>query len=236
MEQGLDGTQLKWIALFTMLADHAGLVFMKEAWPPVYWGMRLIGRLSFPLYCFLLVEGFCHTRDSNRYLVRLIGLAFLSELPFDLMNGNWGGFTAVEFLTQVLQGQNVMFTLALGLVALKGCVTLQNSGHGAASVLWCVALGGLAWLIRADYDWAGVALICFLYRFRQEPEKRLLFGGSTLILGISPIEAPALVSFALMRRYNGQRGRARFFWGFYLFYPLHMLVLWWGQSLYAGLL
>lgn len=218
----LTGTQLKWIALVTMLIDHVGLVLAgpDSFW---YWPMRLIGRLAFPLYCFLLVEGFCHTGSVNRYLMRLGIFALVSEIPYDLMKGRISGSSSLEVL---FQGQNVYFTLFLGLLALKGYVYLQNRGKLWQSVAWCAGMAGLAFFLRTDYDWAGVVLICFLYRFRQEPMKRALFGYATLMLGVDPSEVTALVSFLLMDRYRGERGSSRFRWGFYVFYPVHLVLLW----------
>lgn len=230
-KRGLTGTQLKWVALVTMIIDHVGLSLV-ETGTALYWSMRLIGRLAFPLYCFLVVEGFCHTRDVKRYLARMGLFTLLSELPFDLMTGrmsismmaNGAGFTAV--LQAALRGQNVLFTLLLGLAALKGYVILQNRCQPQFAVFWCVVMCSLAAACRTDYGWAGVALICFLYRFRQEPVWRTVSGYATLVLGVNPTEIPALLSFFLMDRYDGRRGADRFRWGFYVLYPLHMFILW----------
>lgn len=210
---GLNGTQLKWIALITMLIDHTAYMLL-EPWSLLYLGMRLVGRLAFPLYCFLLVEGFVHTSDVNRYLGRLGLFALLSELPFDWMNGRLS-----------FQSQNVFFTLFLGLLALKGYVRLQNRNLPSFAYLWCVAMCALAWFLRSDYGWAGVALICFLYRFRENALWKTVFGYGTLLIGVNMMEATALASFLLMKWYNGKKGQTRLKWGFYLFYPLHILVL-----------
>ena len=225
-KKNLTGTQLKWIALITMVIDHVGLVLV-ETGTSLYWILRLIGRLSFPLYCFLAVEGFCHTRNVNRYLGRLALFAMLSELPFDLMNRRiMGSPDIMDMFLEGMKGQNVLFTLLLGLAALKGYVFFQNKGQQPLAVLWCTAMGGLAWLLRTDYDWAGVALVCFLYRFRQEPVQKTVLGYVTLVLGVNVTEIPAVFSFLLMNRYDGRRGDDRFRWGFYVLYPLHMLILW----------
>jgi hypothetical protein len=210
---GLNGVQLKWIALITMLIDHTAHVLV-EPWSPLYLGMRLAGRLAFPLYSFLLVEGFVHTRDVNRYLGRLGLFALLSELPFDWMNGG------LSFASQ-----NVFFTLFLGLLALRGYVVLQNRNLPSAAYLWCAGMCALAWGMRTDYGWAGVALICFLYRFRENILWKTVSGYATLMFGVNEMEVTALASFLLMKWYNGQKGRSRLKWGFYLFYPLHLFIL-----------
>ena len=76
---GLNGFVLKCIAMVCMLIDHTGAVLF-----PQYRILRIIGRIAFPIYCFLLVEGAMHTRDIRKYELRLLGFALVSEIPFDL--------------------------------------------------------------------------------------------------------------------------------------------------------
>ena len=76
---GISADALKWIALLTMLCDHAGAVLFAQ-----YPVMRLIGRTAFPLFVWLLVEGFFHTSSRKKYLGRMAFFALVSELPFDL--------------------------------------------------------------------------------------------------------------------------------------------------------
>ncbi len=209
----LTGSDLKWIALVTMILDHIGVAFLDPA-SAMYWGVRLIGRLAFPLYCFLLVEGFCHTRNVGNYLRRLLIFAVISEIPFDMIHG-----------VISMERQNVYFTLAIGLVALMGYVRLNNQNQTMYAILWCAVMSGLAWLLRVDYDFAGVLLICILYRFRQEPQMRAVWGGGTLLLAMSPMEFPALLDFGLMSLYGGKRGDDRWRWLFYAAYPVHLLLL-----------
>lgn len=211
----LDGTTLKWIALISMLIDHTA-VALADTQSVLYAGMRLAGRLALPLYCFLLVEGFCHTRDVRRYLGRLGFWAVLSEIPYDLFKSGQLWY---------LQDQNVFVTLWLGLVALEGYLLLANRGRYPLGYLWCAAVALLAWVIRADYDWAGVGLICVLYWFRQKPLSRMLGGLALLIVGAGVSEISAIVSFLFMSCYNGERGDTRHTRFFYVFYPLHLAVL-----------
>lgn len=223
----LTGTQLKWIALMTMIIDHVGVILL-EPGSGLYWAARYIGRLAFPLYCFLLVEGFVHTRNVRRYFGRLMVFALISEIPFDMAHGcfraaNVSAWT--EWLGELMRSQNVFFTLAIGLMALWGYVRLNNQCQPMMALAWCAAMCGLAWMMKADYGFGGVAWICILYRFRQEPQMRFVWGAGTLLLAISPQEWPALLDFWLFSRYHGKRGDSRYPWLFYAAYPIHLLLL-----------
>ena len=112
---GLSGTALKRIACLSMLLDHIGASLLENGlfkqgafWPgdvQLDGVLRLAGRLAFPIYCFLLVEGFLHTHDFKKYALRMLGFALISEWPFD-----WAFFSGVYW-----GHQNVYFTLLLGL-------------------------------------------------------------------------------------------------------------------------
>ena len=116
-KRGLSGAVLKWIALVTMLIDHIGLtvvyqalIYDRDLWlndtmMTLYAVLRSVGRLAFPLFCFLLAEGFRHTSSRGKYLLRLAVFALLSEIPFDLAVNS----RVIEF-----SSQNVFFTLLLG--------------------------------------------------------------------------------------------------------------------------
>lgn len=131
----LSGTTLKWIAVISMLIDHTAEVLINHnaaltdpIWAQIYVLMRGIGRIAFPIYAFLLVEGFLHTKDVKKYLARMLTFAVVSEIPFDL----------AVFHTPFYWGyQNVFFTLFLGLLALAGENVLhQSSGMFAGAGLW----------------------------------------------------------------------------------------------------
>ena len=101
---GINGFTLKWIAIVSMLIDHMGAILF-----PQYIEMRIVGRLAFPIYCFLLAEGAVHTSNIRRYEIRLLAFACLSDIPFDL--AFFGGVT--------LEHQNVFFTLLLGVLVIE---------------------------------------------------------------------------------------------------------------------
>lgn len=258
-KRGLDGTQLKWIALVTMLIDHIGAAVVERlltetspAWlMTVYFVLRIIGRLAFPIYCFLLTEGFAHTGSRPKYLVRLAVFALVAEVPFDLATQNTWFYPGY---------QNVFFTLALGLAAIWGLE--RFAGRLPLQLLSVVVAGAAAFLLQTDYGFFGVGLICVFYLFRQSPRRGwavaawMLVGmplytmtqyiGMELPAGLpvwvlavdavlnSAIEWPGLFSLLWIRRYNGQRGGGMPKYFFYIFYPAHLLVLWGIASLLVG--
>ena len=101
LRHGLNGNQLKLIAVVSMLCDHAAIRLLAyglipalretgadaaaDLWNQVFWILRSVGRMAFPIYVFLLVEGFCHTANRRRYAMRLGIFALLSEVPYDLL-------------------------------------------------------------------------------------------------------------------------------------------------------
>jgi len=149
------GTALKTIACITMLVDHIGASCIEagiltpgldagtlsqdtlSAYPLYRLDMvlRFTGRLAFPLFCFLLVEGFVHTHNVKGYLGRLVLFGLLSEVPFDL----------AFFRTPFYPGaQNVYWTLALGVLAMAGLKRFEkeNGLPGWQGLVW--AGGGAA--------------------------------------------------------------------------------------------
>lgn len=168
---------LKMIAVICMLIDHitaAGLIGFN---PTVYMIGRGIGRIAFPIFCFLIVEGYYYSRNRLKYLSRLLLLAFLSEIPFDLV------FTLEAFS---MSYQNVFFTLSIGLAAIiilgeidrfctekvvKGRSELQKRFYKFLNIIGQLSVMALmttvAELLRTDYSANGVLLIMMIYFFEK---------------------------------------------------------------------
>lgn len=100
----LSGSALKVIAVLSMVADHSAYYLMEHG-TLLYEVMRCFGRIAFPVFAFLITEGFRHTRNRMKYFLQLLGFAVVSELPWYLLNGADGT-------------HNVLFTLTLGVMAL----------------------------------------------------------------------------------------------------------------------
>lgn len=254
-KRGVPGSVLKWVAIITMFIDHAAAILFvawirsRHAWGPgiesktFYYILRGIGRLGFPIFCFLLVEGFLHTRSRWKYLLRLFLFALISEIPFDLaFQETWKsmGDPAARFWTRIgleFGDQNVFFTLSLGLLAVilwdlltKGREENCPAWRGLAAIVCALALGTAAHYMETDYGGMGVALILVMYLQHDRPWSRDLLAGGVLAamipFGSHWIELFGALAFPFFHLYNGKRGRQMKYF-FYIFYPAHLLLLTW---------
>ena len=213
---GLTSSDLKWIAIISMIVDHfAVAIYVNTAnyQFDVYRIMRGIGRIAFPIYCFLLVEGFYHTHDVKKYISRCFLFAVISEVPFDL---------AVHGVWFYPGAQNVFFTLAIGLCTLYAVSACERKGMSIISSALCVLTGaGTAQLLETDYHYMGVlCIVLFYYLQRFDKVQRTVLGA--VMVGV--VEPKAAIAFLPIYLYNGERGmKLKYF--FYWVYPVHLLVL-----------
>ena len=223
----LSGSTLKLIAAVCMLIDHAAFsiiyydILLPNApimegtpiykWYVLYRVMRTIGRLAFPVYCFLLIEGFVYTSNRRKYALRLFVFALISEFPFDF----------ALFQTPVTwEYQNVYFTLLIGFLTVWGMEIVQEKRYSFYLQIGIVLTGCVAaYALHTDYDYKGIILIVLLYYFRFHPAIRTLAGCISLLW-----EPAACLAFIPINMYNGKRGLP-IKYVFYVFYPLHLLVL-----------
>ena len=238
-KRGLSQEGLKLIACITMLLDHIGAVTVmaclenatganQGALLDLYEVLRLIGRLAFPIYCFLLAEGSAHTRNPKRYGLRLAVCAVISELPYDIaLRGsfNW-------------QHQNVMVTLFLGFCALE---VMKRSSKPVLKLLVSVPFMLLAEFAGGDYGAEGIMLVVLFALTGNMPRRNLaqLLGmwlifspGHAMFLnwlgGFSvTMQEWAVLAILPIALYDGRKvtKSKAVQWGFYLFYPVHLLAL-----------
>jgi hypothetical protein len=244
--KGIAGSSLKLIAIITMLIDHVAAVVLErviavkrsgtanvlvnelfnmdaEELNRIYNFMRSIGRFAFPIFCFLLVEGFLHTRNTWKYALRLAVFALVSEIPFDL---------ALFAKPLRFNYQNVFFTLLIGLLVLIGLKfvsekTANKESNEILTVLanTAVVVAGiaLAELLKTDYAGMGILTIVIMYVLRKSHFISMLGGCATLAL-LSYSELPALFVLIPAWFYNGKRG-LNLKYIFYAFYPVHLFIL-----------
>ena len=213
--QRLDGTVLKLIACLSMFIDHLGAVCFSGMM-----GFRIIGRLAFPIYCFLLVEGAVHTRNMKKYILRMGIFALISEVPFDL----------AFYQRLVYMGhQNVFFTLGLGLLAiwfLEHPIEQLDIPNVLYKLLVIIAAGLIAEFFNTDYGFTGIAVICIFYYLRGQSQLKYPIA-AILLAAMGGVEVYAVLALIPILLYNGQRGRQTkvMQYGFYIFYPAHLLLI-----------
>lgn len=221
-KRGLSQEGLKLIACITMLIDHIGATILPMM------ELRIIGRIAFPIYCFLLAEGSRRTSNPRRYGLRLAIGALLSELPFDL--------ALVGFSTWRMQ--SVMLTLLMGFFALEG---MKKCSNLLLKVIVVLPFALLAEWMNTDYGAMGVALIAVFAICRDLPHGQILcLLGVAMVLYQMPsaslqitrtfrlsVEMFGLLALVPIHFYCGRKATSGkvIQWCFYLFYPVHLMVL-----------
>lgn len=228
------------VAMFSMLMDHIALVLIRngklygydltlynnaislpeaKVWITLYTVLRMIGRIAFPIFCLLLVEGFRKTSNLFKYFIRLIMLAFVSEIPYDLMVFN-------EILTPItFTVQNVIFTYIIGLTMLF-ILRLMHSFPKFLTIFPAVGAAFATYFLRTDYAVEGIVLIYVFYMFRNDINVKCFIALIiTFLMSLEHYYGAAAISMFFIYFYDGQKGYLNFKTFSYLFYPLHMLVL-----------
>ena len=212
----LSGSALKVIAVLSMVTDHSAYYLMEHG-TLFYEVMRCFGRIAFPVFAFLIAEGFRHTRNRMKYFLQLLGFAVISEVPWYLLNGADGT-------------HNVLFTLALGVMALAAIKALKKEDILCGAVILSIA--GFATWSGVDYEWRGILMMVFYLlgnvsnpSFPSGRKAQLFFAFPLMIhYGI----VGALLACLVIACYDGSRGFihgkvAKY--GFYAFYPVHLIII-----------
>lgn len=216
----LSGSTLKIIAVISMLIDHTAAVLVSPYdFSMLYTIMRLIGRLAFPIFCFLLVEGIHYTSNVKKYLFQLGIFAILSEIPFDL---------AFHHRIYDDRYQNVFFTLFLGALLIYIMEQLKHNTSPYTNLkkgICIFVICSIAFFLKTDYGYKGIILILCYYFLYQTSYIKLIAAAVVIFLlyGFS-LEIAAVFSGIPIACYNGKRG-LKLKYIFYLFYPVHLLIL-----------
>lgn len=230
----LSGAALHILAIVFMLMDHMWATVV----PGNQW-MTYVGRLAFPIFAFLISEGYVHTSNFKKYALRLLLFGIISEIPFDLM---------CESTIFYPFHQNVMFTLLLGLISIRALDEIKKERsvdaamRGVLVASACCFIGAVCFV---DYGWRGVLTVIIFYVFRSVPYAKVWqFVSLTLLFEVFyrgmyiPIElfghtfefytqGFCILSLIPIWLYNGERGCSSkgFKCFLYAFYPVHMLAL-----------
>ncbi|MCR5387633.1 MAG: conjugal transfer protein TraX [Lachnospiraceae bacterium] len=202
---------LKMIAVISMLIDHIGMVlFPHQMW------LRGIGRLAFPIYCFLLTEGYKYTSSKIKYAIRLAVFAVLSEIPFDLAESD----TLFDW-----SRQNVFITLFFGFLLIWAYDVLFYKNMVLLMGIY-IAIALAAYFSKCDYSAGGVLIIFLFYVFGKiKPVQYVSFSVVDIACYESKMQKYAIFALIPITFYNGERGRKLGKWFFYPFYAVHFLVL-----------
>ena len=232
----LTSNALHLLAMGLMLCDHLWLTMASgNEW------MTCVGRLSFPIFAFLLSEGYFYTKNRKRYGLRLLLFAVLSEIPFNLMVGG---------RPIPPPQQNVLWSFLICLVLIYWNESARLSGKRWLRVL--VACGSvlaaclLGILTLVDYVHGGILTVLVFYFFRDRNWKCFLaqlvcLGFINLVMLAGPVfelslpgmtisfprQGFALLALIPIWLYRGERGsRSKALQlSYYLFYPLHLFIL-----------
>ena len=203
-----------------MLVDHIGWLLF----PEILW-LRIVGRLSFPLFCFFIAEGLHYTKNYKKYLLRLFVFVIISQIPY-------------YFATNTVYKLNILFTFLLSILIVKLIEKLNKD-----KVVLCIYLAAIFLLIFAsdffsifEYGLYGVLLVLLFYFLKNKNLKLSL--ASVLMLCYSIfltlvfensinnfIQCFAVLSLVLIYFYNGFKGKFNLKYLFYVFYPLHLFIL-----------
>lgn len=230
-KKGLNATQIKTIAIIAMLIDHIGWGFFNK-YSATGQMMHVIGRLTAPIMCFFIAQGYIHTRSIKKYFIRLILFALISQLPY-VFESEGKLFDPLSF--------SVIYTLTLGLFAIFCFDKIKNK-----YLRWLAIIGIGLLSIPGDWMFFGIAFCLIFYIFRDNFKKQCIgitFVGIIEMLliilmyaknGISIQRAllenlfqmSIILSLPVLSFYNGERGGNKYTkWGFYIFYPLHLLII-----------
>lgn len=215
----LTGNQLKLIAAAAMLLDHAGILLF-----PQIKLLRVLGRLAYPIYAYMIAEGCRYTKNKLRYFLMLFGLGAGCQIVYYFFSGDTYLNILLTFSASVL--------LIYGLQASHEAKTAGK--HGLWSTLFAagiLAVYGIDRLLTIDYGFWGVmtpVLASFAY-VRKFPRwaSVMLLGMGLLLLGADygGLQYYAMLSVPLLLCYSGKRGKGNLKYFFYIFYPVHLAAL-----------
>lgn len=246
MKRTLDSNSIKIIAIIAMTIDHiAWVVFpgYPHAWLPVI--LHMIGRIACPIMCYFIAEGYHHSQNIRKYTQRLFVFAVVSHFAYIFFSANyvdWKSFIPFYY-GQLLNQTSVMWPLAWGLVMLR----IANSARIREKMKPILIIG--ICLITFPSDWSCIASLCILAfgTNRGNLKKQMLwmifyvslyglvyFFAMDKVYGL--LQMAVVLSIPVIMKYNGKRWRsprmnAIMKYAFYIYYPLHLLILGWIQWL-----
>ena len=232
---GLTSNVLKIIAIIAMTIDHiAWAVFPSFSTHPVAIVMHILGRIAFPIFCFLMVQGYIYTKNFKKYFLRILIFALISHVPYVLTSFNYiNALSLIPGYYGIFNQTSVLWGYACGLLLIRvNDSKLKTVFKVMLSIIICV--------VAFPADWSCVAplTMLFLWGFKDNNKKQMI---AMVLMVLSYIlvyffaidKVYALLQFGTVLAvpfiisYNGQYGRRTKFnkWFFYIYYPLHLLLI-----------
>lgn len=228
----LNSNHLKVIAIIAMTIDHiADLLYPGMPNNIITNILHIIGRLTAPIMFFFICEGFFYTKNLKKYITRLFAFALISHFAYCFSFGiNYIPFSTGEIFNQT----SIMWTLAWSVIALYIVYEKNNLKEWQK---WLLVILIDVITFSADWSCIGVMIILSMYGNRENLEKQMkgmMFWTSIYALvsfifvnkiyGI--IQLFVILVYPLLRRYNGEKGKAKWLkWFFYIYYPLHLVII-----------
>ena len=215
----LNGNHLKLIGALAMLLDHAGILLF-----PQVRLLRIIGRLAYPIFAYMIAEGCRYTKNRLRYFLLVFGLGAGCQLVYYFVSGD-------TYL-------NILLTFSYSILLIYALQEVYKAENPVKQGLWsalfsfgAIVAFGLDWLLTIDYGFFGIitpVMVSFAH-CRKFPRwaEILLLGFGLMFLGadLGGVQHYGLLALPLLLLYNGQRGKCNMKYFFYIFYPVHLAVL-----------
>lgn len=209
----LSGNQLKIIALISMTIDHIGVQIY-----PQFIILRIIGRLAFPIFAYMIAEGCAHTKNRKKYLLTICLTAFLCQIVY---------YFAERSLDQCIL---VTFSLSIMLIY------ITDRKNTILSLLALTACFYVTQVVNIDYGFFGIILPLLIYIGKTSAQKLMLLATGLVLVSLTnfSIQWYSLLSIPLIALYNGQRGNFRMKNFFYIYYPLHLVIIYFISNIIKG--
>ncbi len=211
----LTSNMLKVIAMVTMLIDHVGLELFDNSRP-----MRIIGRLAMPIFAYLIAEGCRYTKNRLRHFLEVFLLGVFCQAAYMFVGG---GLRLNILLT---------FSVSIGLIYLVDFAMKDKRFIPVPIILLGLLYIASAKLfpavgVRFDYGFWGTVLPLFAFIFKDKWLKFISFAFGLLLLcrASGSVQIYSLFALIPIFFYNGERGKFKFKYAFYLFYPLHLFAI-----------
>lgn len=202
--RSLSGNQLKIIALISMTIDHIGVQIY-----PQFTILRIIGRLAMPVFAYMIAEGCTHTKNRKKYLLTISLIAFLCQM--------------VYYLAEKSLDQCIFVTFALSIML----IYIFDKRNIVLSLFALIACLYITQAVNIDYGFFGIILPLLIYIGKTRNQKLMLLTAGLVLVSLTnfSIQWYSLLSIPLIALYNGQRGAYRLKYFFYIYYPLHLAII-----------